>query len=170
MLMRDTYTNPRQAADRLQIEDGQHLVQGALLVRASRYPDYEHGNELEVDGSLGTPLKLEEFSYCDCLARQAIYGVPGWPKTRLLGRGGGSPSYRFHSAFKARTGTMIARILPEPEGSLLTAILLGVQSGVPLGGRALSPPPARPTRWRCLGSSDGKLYWVRNWVWDDSST
>jgi len=129
--VRDTYTSLRLAVDRVQIEGKEHLVKGKILVRASRYPAYMYGDELEVEGKLETPPVFEEFSYRDYLARQGIYGMLGWPKISLLSRGGGSPVYRSLLAFKARTQSTIARILPEPEASLLTGILLGVETGIP---------------------------------------
>ena len=131
--VRDTYINLRLAVDRVQIEDEEHLVKGKVLVRAPRYPAYEYGDELEVEGELQTPPVFEEFSYRDYLARQGIYGMVGWPKIRLLSRGGGSSVYRALLAFKARTQTTISGILPEPEASLLAGTLLGVETGIPEG-------------------------------------
>ena len=131
--VRDTYTNLRLAVDRVRIDDEEHLVRGRILVRASRYPIYRYGDELEVEGKLETPPVFKEFSYRDYLAWQGIHGMVGWPKIRLLSRGGGSPIYRTLLSFKARAQATIARILPEPEASLLTGILLGVEAGIPEG-------------------------------------
>jgi competence protein ComEC len=128
---RETYTNLRLAVDQVQIEDEEHSVKGAILVRAPRYPAYMYGDRLEVEGELQTPPIFEEFSYRDYLARQGIFGMVGWPKITLLSRGGGSPVYRSLLALKARTQATISRILPEPEASLLTGILLGVETGIP---------------------------------------
>jgi len=129
--VRDTHTNLRLAVDRVQIEEKEHLVKGKVLVRAPRYPAYAYGDELEVEGKLETPPVFEGSSYRDYLARRGIHGVVGWPEIRLLSRGGGDPVYRALLLAKARIEATIARILPEPEASLLTGILLGVESGIP---------------------------------------
>jgi competence protein ComEC len=129
--VRDTYTNLRFAVDRVRIDDEEHLVKGKILVRAPRYPAYVYGDELEVEGRLETPPVFEGFSYRDYLARQGIHGMVGWPKITLLSRGGGSPVYRTLLVVKARIEATIARILPEPEASLLTGVLLGAESGIP---------------------------------------
>ena len=129
--VRDTYTNLRLDVDRVQIEGEEHGVKGVILVRAPRYPVYTYGDELEVEGELETPPVFKEFSYRDDLARQGIYGLVRWPKIRPLSRGGGSPAYRTLLAFKARAQASVARILPEPEASLLTGILLGMETGIP---------------------------------------
>jgi competence protein ComEC len=88
-------------------------------------------DELEVEREFETPPVFEDFSYSDHLARQRIHGMVGWPQIRLLSRGGGSPGYRVSLALKTRIQATTAHILPEPEGSLLTGILLGVESGIP---------------------------------------
>lgn len=129
--VRDTYTNLRLAVDRVKIEGEKHPVKGAILIRAPRYPRYNYGDELEVEGVLETPPIFERFSYRDYLARQGIYGLLRRPQITLLKRGGGSPFYRVLLSFKARAQATIARILPEPEASLLTGILLGVETSIP---------------------------------------
>jgi competence protein ComEC len=100
-------------------------------VRAPRYPAYTYGDELEVEGKLETPPVFEDFSYRGYLAHQGIHGIVGWPKITLVSRDGGSPVYHTLLAVRARIQATIARILPEPEASLLTGILLGVESGIP---------------------------------------
>ncbi|MEA3345581.1 MAG: DNA internalization-related competence protein ComEC/Rec2 [Chloroflexota bacterium] len=129
--VRDEYTNLSLAVKRVRIEGQAHQVKGAILVRAPRYPSYEYGDELKVEGMLEKPPVFERFSYRDYLARRGIYGLLRWPRIKLLRRGGGSPLYRALLSFKARAQSTIARILPEPEASLLTGILLGVEAGIP---------------------------------------
>ena len=129
--VRDTYTNLRLAADWVEIKGEGHPVRGAILVRAPCYPSYSYGDELQVEGLLETPPVFERFSYRDYLARQGIYGLVCRPEITLLSRGGGNPLHRLLLAFKARVQGVIARILPEPEASLLTGILLGVEAGIP---------------------------------------
>ena len=53
------------------------------------------------------------------------------PRIELLRRGGGSPVYRAVLTVKPRAQTTIAHILPEPEASLLTGMLLGVETSIP---------------------------------------
>jgi hypothetical protein len=119
-----------RCTDRVQIEDEEHLIKGTILVWVPRHPAYMYGDELEVEGKLETPPVFDDFSYRDCLARRGIHAMVGWPKITLLSRGGGSPVYRALLAVKARIQATIAHILPEPEASLLTGILLGVEPGI----------------------------------------
>ncbi len=129
--VRGTYTNLRLRVDNLLLENASHNVQGVALVRAPRYPEYRYGDRLEVAGLLQTPPEFEDFSYKDYLARQGIYSLVRQAKVTLLGRDGGSPFWRAIYAFKARAQRTIADILHEPQASLLTGILLGVEAGIP---------------------------------------
>jgi competence protein ComEC len=129
--VRDTYTNLGLAVDRVQTDGEEQLVNGNVLVRARRYAAYIYGDELEAEGEPETPPVFDGFSYRDYLARQRIHGTVGWPKITLLSRGGGSPIHRAVLILRSRTQTPIAHVLPQPEASLLTGILLGVESGIP---------------------------------------
>jgi predicted membrane metal-binding protein len=92
-----------------------------------------YGDELELEGKSETSPALEAFSRRDYLARQGIHGLVRRPQIELLSCGGGSPVRRGLLAFRAEAEATIGRIPPEPEGSLLTGILLGVEARVPEG-------------------------------------
>jgi competence protein ComEC len=141
--VRDTYTNLRVAVSRIEV-DGQeselanqriseHEVRGTVLVRAPRYPEYDYGDELEIEGLLETPPELEDFSYREYLAHQGIHSILRRPQITLIDRGQGSAWRRALLAFKRRAQTVIAGILHEPQAALLTGILLGVETGIPAG-------------------------------------
>jgi competence protein ComEC len=129
--VRDTYTNLRMAAESLVLDDQEHAVTGTVLVRAPRYPEYRYGDRLEIEGLLETPPEFEDFSYRDYLARQGIHSLLRRPHITLLARDQGSFFYAKLYAFKSRAQATIARFLPEPQASLLTGILLGVETGIP---------------------------------------
>jgi len=129
--VRDTYTNLRMAAESLVLDDQEHAVTGTVLVRAPRYPEYRYGDRLEIEGLLETPPEFEDFSYRDYLARQGIHSLLRRPHITLLARDQGNFFYAKLYAFKGRAQAIIARILPEPQASLLTGILLGVETGIP---------------------------------------
>lgn len=129
--VRDRWTNLRVAARRLKADGEWIEVRGTVLVRAPRYPAYNYGDELEIEGSLETPPEFSDFSYRDYLARQGVYSLLRRPRITLLARGRGNPFYAALYALKGRAQAVIAAILPEPQASLLTGILLGVERGIP---------------------------------------
>jgi competence protein ComEC len=129
--VRDTWTNLTLGAEWIEL-DGQRLpVRGDVLVRAGRYPEFRTGDRLRVSGPLETPPEFEGFSYRDYLARKGIYSLVRYPQVERLDQGQGSPFWMAISAFKDRARDLIARLIPEPEASLLQGILLGIEGGIP---------------------------------------
>ncbi len=131
--VRDTLVYYRLEAQTLTLEEKSESldVHGAARLRAPRYPVYAYGDRLQVRGELETPLAWEDFNYRDYLAQKSIYShFPRAEVERLPGQGGAAWK-RTLLTFKVHAQATIARILPEPEASLLTGILLGVESGIP---------------------------------------
>ena len=129
--VRDTYTNLRVAVAKIEVDGQERDVKGIVLVRVPRYPEYDYGDELEIEGLLETPPELEDFSYREYLARQGIYSTLRRPQITLTDRGQGSAPRRALLAFKRRAQRVIALILHEPQAALLMGILLGIETGIP---------------------------------------
>jgi competence protein ComEC len=129
--VRDTWTDLQLDAEAMEIEGERRPVHGTVLVRAPRYPEVRYGDRLRVSGLLQTPPELEGFSYRDYLARKRVYALLSRPQIETLAMGQGSPFWTAVYALKDRARDTIARLVPEPEASLLQGILLGIRSGIP---------------------------------------
>jgi len=129
--LRDRWVKLRVEAKRLKVEGQWREVRGLVLVHTYRYPDYTYGDLLEIEGELETPPEFEDFSYKDYLARQGIYTLLFYPQIDLLAQGQGSSFYTTLYALKDRAQATIRALLPEPEASLLSGILLGRDSEIP---------------------------------------
>ena len=132
--VRDKYTNLRVEADRLIIADQlTRTVRGLMLVQAPPFADYRYGDRVRAEGtrSVQTPTSTGEFDYREYLARQDVYSIMSRPRLTVLARDQGFAPLGWLYAFKARAKGVIAQILPEPQASLLTGILLGDDSGIP---------------------------------------
>jgi competence protein ComEC len=129
--VRDTWTNLRLEAESLAIQGQARPVRGTVLVRAPRLPEYRYGDRLRVTGPLETPPELEGFSYRAYLERKGVYSWIPRPQIERLASGQGSPFWTILFAVKDRARDAIARLVPEPEASLLQGIVLGVRSGIP---------------------------------------
>jgi competence protein ComEC len=75
-------------------------------------------------------------AYREYLARQDVYSIMSRPHMTMLARDQGFAPFGWLApftgcAFKARAKSVIAQVLPEPQASLLTGILLGDDSGIP---------------------------------------
>jgi len=129
--IRDRYTYLRVRAESLTTADGTRPVQGDVWVRAPRYPYRAYGDRLEVSGRLETPPEDADFSYRQYLARQGIYSMMSRPRLTLLAANEGSWLLSLLYGLRRRAQATLAAIFPEPEASLLTGILLGIESTLP---------------------------------------
>jgi len=129
--VRDRHVNLRLRTRALLVDGRWRDVQGDVLVQVGRYPGYRYGDLLEVRGDLETPPEFPDFSYKDYLAARGIHGLMRRPRVQLLAEEQGNPVYALIYGLKARAQATIAAILPDPEASFLTGILLGYERGIP---------------------------------------
>ncbi|MBN1284256.1 MAG: ComEC/Rec2 family competence protein [Anaerolineae bacterium] len=106
-------------------------VEGVALVQAPRYGRYAAGDRVEVRGMPHTPPVFDTFSYHDYLARQGVHSVVSYAIVEVTGSEGAHPLF----ALREKAQALISGALPEPAASLLTGILLGVESGISPGVR-----------------------------------
>ncbi len=130
--MRDKYINLRVEADKLIIaEQPTRTVKGLVLVQAPPFTDFRYGDQVRAEGKLQTPTNSGDFDYREYLARQDVYSIMPRPRLTTLARDQGFAPFGWLYALKARAKNIIAQILPEPQASLLTGIVLGDDAGVP---------------------------------------
>lgn len=72
----------------------------------------------------------DDFPYCDDLARRDVYSIMWRPRMTVLAHDQGIAPLAWVFGFKAYAQKIIAQILPEPQASLLSGILLGNDSGI----------------------------------------
>ncbi len=131
--VRDTYVNLRVNADRLTAPDrSSRPIEGTVLVRPSRPAEFHYGDRVRATGQLSTPPEFATFNYADFLARQGVYSMIDRPRLNVLEKDQGSPILALIYGFRDRAYVVIQHILPEPQASLLSGILLGVDAGLPV--------------------------------------
>jgi len=129
---RDKYTNLRIQADHLILTDQPaRTVKGLALIQAPPFTDFRYGDRVRAEGRLQTPTNTGDFDYREYLARQDVYSMISRPRVTVIARDQGFAPLAWLYSFKARAKNVIAQILPEPQASLLTGILLGDDSGIP---------------------------------------
>lgn len=127
---RDSYTNLRIQVQKVDTGDGDLPVEGLLLARAPLNQTFEYGQVVRLRGKVETPPENEDFSYRDYLARQGIHSYMSSAEVTILPKQDGAPLLRALFAFKQRSLTLLYRLFPDPESSLLAGILLGVDTGL----------------------------------------
>ena len=107
-------------------------VRGAMLVNLPIGTDWRYGERVNLVGNLETPSETPDFSYRSYLLHQGIRSVMSFPRVQLLeGRGG---NFILASAYAIRRKAyQTANLLwPQPEGALLSGILLGLDGDLPM--------------------------------------
>ena len=130
---RDTYTNLRIETERLRPADAVLAtpVQGLMLARVTPEKEFHYGDKIVLRGQLLTPPEHEEFSYREYLARQGIYSYMSRNSVGILETGQGNPVMRGIFALKERALETVYQLWPDPEASLFSGILLGIETGIP---------------------------------------
>ena len=129
---RDTYINLRVNADRLTTPDkSSRPIEGVVLVRPSRPAEFRYGDRVRVTGELSAPPEFATFNYADFLARLDVYSLIDRPRISVLAHDQGNPVLDIIYGFRNRAYVVIQQILPEPQASLLSGILLGIDAGLP---------------------------------------
>lgn len=129
--LRDRYTNLRISASQLKVNEVWLEVRGNALVRAPRFLDLRYGDEVEVLGALETPPTFVDFSYQDYLAHRGIHSLVQYAHVSVIGHDKGNPLVATIYHLRDYAQETIAMMLPEPEASLLSGILLGLDKGIP---------------------------------------
>ena len=129
--VRDTWTNLKVEVESIEVEGERHQVRGTVLIRAPRFPAHSYGDRLRISGLLETPPEFQGFSYQEYLARKGIFSFVNYPQIVKLESGQGSPFWAALFSVKDLARDALARLVPDPEASLMQGILLGIRSGIP---------------------------------------
>jgi competence protein ComEC len=98
-----------------------------ILVSTDAYTDINYGDEINFTGTLKKPGVIEEdrgFDYGAYLAREDVYYTISFSKASIISRGRGNVLIRNLLGIKAGFNHKISSILPEPESSLLSGLLI----------------------------------------------
>ncbi len=131
--LRETYTNLRIEVERVRQVGGGTFqpARGRLLAKVPFSTDWRYGDRLLLSGELDTPPEAEDFSYREYLNRQRIFSLMLWPQIEGLAHGQGNPWWARLYAIRERLLSVVYRLYPDPEASLLAGILLGDETGIP---------------------------------------
>lgn len=92
----------------------------------------EYGDSVEVRGVLepvrDSPVPAPSSSTLPVAAPTGIFAAMTLPRLTIVERGGGNPLLAWFYALRQRLAQAISLALPEPEGSLLIGILLGLKT------------------------------------------
>jgi len=105
-------------------------VSGKVQVYTRADTGIRYGDTISVYGLLETPPEYEGFSYRAYLARDDIHSFLYSRDTRLLDRSWAHPIRNLLFQFRSRAHSTVQALYPDPEASLLSGILLGIEGGI----------------------------------------
>jgi len=125
--VKDKSTHIRLSASQLNGEE----VTGDALLFVPRYPEYDYGDVLRVEGKLETPPQLDDFDYKGYLENQGIYATMLYPDIEILETGQGFKPLAWVYSLKNSLSQTIAQVMPEPQASLAQGVVLGIRYNIP---------------------------------------
>ena len=126
----------RETNTRLILMARKERAEGKVLLIAGKEPQFEYGDEVQVEGKLLRPQNftdketLREVDYVSHLDARGIAYEMFRPKITLLERGKGNPVVLQLLAFKKAFTQNIGTLLPEPHASLLGGLIVGAKQSL----------------------------------------
>jgi competence protein ComEC len=110
--------------------DGWKNLDGQVLLFVPRYPVYNYGDELLVNGKLETPQAIDDFDYPGYLANQGIFSTMLSPKIEVTATGKGFRPLAWVYSLRNRLSEAMAATLPEPQAALAQGMILGIRGNI----------------------------------------
>lgn len=112
-------------------ENETQAVKGQLLAMIPAGTHWEYGDRVRLIGKPVIPPENEAFSYKDYLAQQGIHTYLVYPRVYLIEHNTGNPLLYAIYHLRDTAYQRITTYLPQPEASLLSGILLGMEKDIP---------------------------------------
>jgi competence protein ComEC len=125
--VRDHGINYVVSTDHLLLNSRSVPVHGQVEVHTPSSQAFEEGDQLALTGRVVTPSNSTSVPYRDILAHRGIYSELRFPRVRLIGRSRGG-LISLIAQLRQAIVHAISSSLPEPEATLLIAILIGAHS------------------------------------------
>ncbi|MGD0855969.1 MAG: DNA internalization-related competence protein ComEC/Rec2 [Dehalococcoidia bacterium] len=121
----------RLSANSITVDNLTYGVSGDVLVHAPFYKQLHYGDRIRLTGKLENPPQFNEFDYRNYLSNQGIYSIINYPRLEILETDNWFSPLSWIYDLRSRLTDSLSACLPEPQGSLAQAILLGIRSSLP---------------------------------------
>ena len=128
--VRDKSTHIFLSDIEIKTTDGWKKLSGQALLFVPRFPAYNYGDELLINGKLETPQAIDDFDYPGYLANQGIYSTMLSPKIEVTDTGKGFQPLAWVYSLRNRLSQAMAKTLPEPQASLAQGMILGIRGNI----------------------------------------
>jgi competence protein ComEC len=129
---RTSQTIGRMKAEKLTFPSGEtQTVHGHVLVTLPPFGHARYGDRIVIQGFLDTPPVYDSFSYKEQLSRQGIYSVFHAQSYTVVASHRANIVRDVILQLKTHLHQILLHLYAEPYASLLSGILLGIESGIP---------------------------------------
>jgi len=101
-----------------------------ILVTTRRYPEYQYGEKLKINGKLEEPQIFEGFNYKNYLLKDGILATMNFPEIELIGKGFGNPVMKILFSFKNKFKEVVEKFIPPPQVGILEALTFGDETQI----------------------------------------
>ncbi|MDP2641637.1 MAG: ComEC/Rec2 family competence protein [Candidatus Yanofskybacteria bacterium] len=96
-----------------------------ILVRAASFPEFRYGDRISFQGTIQVPESFRDFDWRLFLAKERIYAQSQYPFLDRVSENQGSALLFGIFSLKEKLRKTIDKLVPEPESSVLAAMILG---------------------------------------------
>jgi len=112
-----------------------------VLVTVWKYPEYDYGDKLKIQGKLEEPgifeglprselALLRDFNYKDYLAKDGILAVMNFPEVELVEKNQGNFLKKTLISFRQKLEESLNKTLSRPHSAILEALLFGTEENI----------------------------------------
>ncbi|MCC7469805.1 MAG: ComEC family competence protein [Bacteroidetes bacterium] len=122
-------------AENLNFKNKDYKIDSNVLVSTELFPKFSYGDKIFVQGELKNPENFltdngREFDYKNYLRKDSIFYTMSFAKIQYLSSGNGNIVKEKILFVKDKFLNSIEKIIPSPESSLLSGLLLGVKESL----------------------------------------
>ena len=112
-----------------QAQDDSCKINGKIIVYTERYPEYDLGDIIYLQGKIKIPEDFEGFEYRNYLLAKNIYYILYYPKIELKERNERG-LYNKISNYRKYANNLIKKIFPQPQAGIVSAMTLAIKSDI----------------------------------------
>ncbi len=104
-------------------------IDGKIIIYAERYPEYDLGDIIYLQGKIKIPEDFKGFEYRNYLLAKNIYYILYYPKIELKEKNERG-LYNKISDYRKYANNLIKKIFPQPQAGIVSAMTLAVKSDI----------------------------------------
>jgi len=107
--------------------DGANKINGKIIIYTERYPEYDLGDIIYLQGKIKIPEDFEGFEYRNYLLAKNIHYISYYSEIKLKEKSENS-FYSKISDYRKNANNLVKKIFPQPEAGIVSAMTLAIKS------------------------------------------